>query len=390
MTSSEQAGGDHDPRDKPSMQRTSRDREQLRLALQTWIAGKLPAGADPQIAELSSSTATGMSSETVLFPVVWTDRASGEKRTEQLVCRIAPHPDDVPVFPTYDMKGQFEVIRKVGELTDVPVPVVRWLELDPSVLGTAFFVMDRIDGIAPPDNPPYTFGGNWFTEATDEQRRKLQESTLDVLVELHAIPDAEREFDFLFTPEETAAGPTPLHRKVARTRRWYDWTVAASGAPSPLVESAFEWLYANWPADLTETVLSWGDSRVGNVLYEDFEPAAVLDWEMAAVCPREVDLGWSIYAHRIFQDMSGVFGIEGLPTFLDKDEVAAYYAAQTGYVPRHLDWFITYSALQYAIVFLRTGARSVRFGEREAPGHVDELIINREPLEKMMAGTYWD
>jgi aminoglycoside phosphotransferase (APT) family kinase protein len=378
---------DHDPRDSATIQRTSRDPEQLRLALQNWLAGKLPAGAHPQICELSTSSATGMSSETVLFPVVWQD--GQETRTEDLVCRIAPDPADVPVFPTYDMKGQFETIRKVGQLTSVPVPHVRWLELDTSVLGSPFFVMDRVDGVAPPDSPPYTFGDNWLCDASDEQRQALQERTLDVIVALHAIPNAEQEFGFLFSPEEIAAGPTPLHRKVARTRHWYDWTVQHSGVPSPLVEQAFGWLEANWPKRVGETVLSWGDSRVGNVLYRDFAPVAVLDWEMAAVCPREVDLGWSIYAHRIFQDMSSVFGAPGMPAFLDRDEVAAYYAEQTGYTPRDLDWYITFSAVQYAIVFLRTGARSVRFGERDMPDDVDELIFNREPLQEMLDGTYW-
>jgi aminoglycoside phosphotransferase (APT) family kinase protein len=378
---------DHDPRDSAAIQRTSRDLEQLRLALQSWLAGRLPAGAQPHIGKLSTSSATGMSSETVLFPVVW--QAGATVRTEDLVCRIAPAAADVPVFPTYDMQGQFEAIRKVGQLTSVPVPTVRWLELDAGVLGSPFFVMDRVDGVAPPDSPPYTFGANWLADATDEQRRMLQERTLDVIIDLHAIPNAEQEFGFLFTPQELAAGPTPLHRKVARTRHWYDWTVEHSGVPSPLVERSFGWLEENWPEAVGETVLSWGDSRVGNVLYRDFAPVAVLDWEMAAVCPREVDLGWSIYAHRIFQDMASVFGVPGLPTFLDRDEVAAYYARRTGYTPRELDWYITFSAIQYAIVFLRTGARSVRFGEREMPDDVDELIFNREPLEKMLAGTYW-
>jgi aminoglycoside phosphotransferase (APT) family kinase protein len=374
---------DHDPRDSATIQRTSRDLEQLRLALQAWLARKLPAGAQPHIAKLSTSSATGMSSETVLFPVGWQD---GEKiRTEDLVCRIAPDAADVPVFPTYDMQGQFEAIRKVGQLTSVPVPNVRWLELDAGVLGSPFFVMDRVDGVAPPDSPPYTFGGNWLADASDEDRRRLQERTLDVIIALHAIPDAEREFGFLFTAQEVAAGPTPLHRKVARTRHWYDWTVEHSGVPSPLVERGFRWLEENWPTEVGETVLSWGDSRIGNVLYRDFTPVAVLDWEMAAVCPREVDLGWSIYAHRIFQDMSEAFGVPGLPSFLDADEVAAYYARKAGYTPRDLDWYIVFSAIQYAIVFLRTGARSVRFGEREMPDDVDELIFNREPLQEMLA-----
>ena len=37
----------------------------------------------------------------------------------------------------------------------------------------------------------------------------------------------------------------------------------------------------------------------------------------------------------------------------------------TGHAPRDLDWYATYAALQYAIVFLRTGARAVHFGEIE-------------------------
>jgi aminoglycoside phosphotransferase (APT) family kinase protein len=370
-----------------SLLRTSRDRDELRSLLQTWLATKLPSGANPQVPALSSSSATGMSSETVLFAATWTD--GDLTRIEDLVVRIAPHPDDVPVFPSYDMKGQFEVIRMVGELTSVPVPVVRWLELDTSVLGTPFFVMDRISGSAPPDNPPYTFGGNWLSDATDEQRRKMQEATIEVIAQLHAIDKPEERFDYLFTPEETAAGDTPLRRKVARTRAWYDWTVADSGVRSPLVERGFAWLEDNWPADPGPTVLSWGDSRVGNVMYEDFTPVAVLDWEMAALSPREIDLGWLIYAHRIFQDMSDVFQVPGVPTFLDKDEVAAYYEKLTGHTPRHLDFYITYSAIQYAIVFLRTGARSAHFGEIVLPADVDDLLHNREPIERMLAGIYW-
>ncbi len=369
------------------IRRSSRDHEQLRRALQGWLARQLPAGADPAIPALTTSAATGMSSETVLFPATWTG-PGGEVRTEDLVCRIAPHPRDVPVFPSYDMRGQFEAIRQVAELTSVPVPTVRWLEEDTSLIGTSFFLMDRIDGSAPSDNPPYTFGDNWVADAAPEQRRTMERATIDVLAELHDIADAEERFGFLFTPAEMAAGPTPLHRKLARTRAWYDWTVS-SGVRSPLVERGFAWLEEHWPDDPGPTVLSWGDSRVGNILFRDFRPVAVLDWEMAAVCPREIDLGWLIYAHCIFQDMSTVFELPGLPDFLRRDEVAAYYESRTGHTPRDLDFYTAYAALQYAIVFLRTGSRSVHFGQMPMPEDPDELIFNREPLERMLAGTYW-
>ena len=57
--------------------------------------------------------------------------------------------------------------------------------------------------------------------------------------------------------------------------------------------------------------MSWGDSRIGNILYRDFVPAAVLDWEMAGLGPRELDLAWLVYSHRVFQDIAGSMGLPG-------------------------------------------------------------------------------
>ena len=42
-------------------------------------------------------------------------------------------------------------MKLAGELTDVPVPVVRWLEPTGEVLGRPFFLMDHVDGVVPPD-----------------------------------------------------------------------------------------------------------------------------------------------------------------------------------------------------------------------------------------------
>src|SRR4051794_4062906 len=106
------------------MHRSSRDPQQLRPRLEGWLSGLLPAGAEPKIPELEATSANGMSSETVLFTAAWTEGDRG--REEQLVARIAPDPSDVPVFPTYDLERQFEVLRLVGELSDVPVPKVWW------------------------------------------------------------------------------------------------------------------------------------------------------------------------------------------------------------------------------------------------------------------------
>jgi aminoglycoside phosphotransferase (APT) family kinase protein len=117
---------------------------------------------------------------------------------------------------------------------------------------------------------------------------------------------------------------------------------------------------------------------------------AVLDWEMAALGPRELDVAWLIYGHRIFEDIAGSMDLPGMPDFLRPDDVAGTYESLTGHTPRDLEFYGTYAALQYGIVFLRTGHRQVHFGEVDEPDDIDDLVMNREPLERMLAGSYWN
>lgn len=369
--------------------RSSRDPEQIRAGLESWLATKLPDGAQPTVGEITGTSATGMSSETLLFDAAWTTGSAttsgnneGQRRTARLVARLAPSLADVPVFPVYDLERQFRMIRTVGQMTDVPVPETWWVETDPGVLGTPFFVMGRIDGEAPPDVMPYNFGDSWLYDASEEDQRRLQDATVDILVSLHSIGDAPKRFDFLAFDNE---GDTPLRRHVAHTRAWYDWT-KADGLASPLIERAFVWLGDNWPADQSETVLAWGDSRIGNVLYRDFEPVAVLDWEMAALGPRELDIAWLIYAHEVFEHLAAGFGAPGMPGFLRESDVVQTYASRSSYEPRDLGFYRAYAAIQYAIVFLRTGFRGVRFGEREMPADIEEFLYNRAHLEELIGG----
>ena len=365
------------------LQRSSRDPEGLRQRLEAWLATRLPAGAGPAIGPLAGTAANGMSSETLLFDAEWTHH--GARRSERLVARVAPDPHDVPVFPRYDLDRQYEAMRLVDRLTTVPVPAVWWSEPDPAPLGMPFFVMGQVDGRVPSDVPPYNFGDSWLSDASAADRRCLQDATVGVLAELHAVDRPTERFAFLALD---APGDTPLRRRVAHTRDWYAFAVGELGRPSPLIERGFAWLEDHWPAHEGPAVLSWGDARIGNVIYDGFVPAAVLDWEMAALAPQEIDVTWLIYGHRLFEDIAGSMGLPGMPGFLRSDDVASAYEALTGYTPRDLAFYGTYAALQFAIVFLRTGRRQAHFGEREMPPDVDDLILNREPLERMLADIY--
>ena len=244
-----------------------------------------------------------MSSETLVFDATWTE--DGEQRTGEYVARVAPSPDEFPVFMNYALQDQYDAMRIVGERTDVPVPTVGLFEPTGEVLGTPFFLMDRIDGVVPPDVPPYNWGDNWLADASVEDQRRLQDNTVAAIAGLHAIQDATDAFAFL--DRSAYPGETPLARNLAWVRAWYEWAIPDLG-PSPITERTLDWLEANMPdTSGTDTVLCWGDSRIGNVMYRDFAPVGVLDWEMAAIGPREMDVSLDrLRAHGVRVDHRGL------------------------------------------------------------------------------------
>lgn len=367
-------------KDVGRIQRSSRDVTTLPTVMSRWLSTQLPGGTTPEITVESGVDTNGMSSETIMLTGRWSlDGAPVEQRW---VMRVAPSDEDVPVFPIYRLDHQFEVMRLVGELTDIPVPKMRWIEHTGEVLGRPFFLMDRIDGDVPPDVMPYNFGGNWFADATAEQQRTLQDSTVEVLAALHGIPDAAATFGFL---NEKPGEDTALRRHFDRTRDWYEFAVPGVGR-SALLDRSFAWLEDNWPTDVAagDTVLCWGDSRIGNVLYRDFRPVAVLDWEMMALGPRELDVSWVIFAHRVFEELAGLAGLPGLPQVLREDDVRDTYQRLTGAELGDLHWFSVYAGVMWAIVFMRTGARRVHFGEMEKPDDPESLFYHAGLLKKLI------
>jgi aminoglycoside phosphotransferase (APT) family kinase protein len=211
----------------------------------------------------------------------------------------------------------------------------------------------------------------------------MQRRTLEVLRKLHEITPANSDLAFLARAEH---GNTALEQQIGHERWYYDW--ARDGESYPLIDAAFAWLDAHWPAE-GETVLNWGDARVGNILYRDFTPIAVLDWEMATVGPREVDLAWMIFLHEFFHDMAVGFGLPGMGDFMQRGAVIAEYEELTGHTVRNLDWFEVFAALRFAIVSIRTSKRGIAYGVMDAPNEPDDLIMFRGLLEKMLDGSYW-
>ncbi|MGH4030472.1 phosphotransferase family protein [Actinomycetota bacterium Odt1-20B] len=359
----------------PRPRTTTRDPEELARHLTAWLAARLPGA---KAVNVSVPESNGMSSETLLF-----DIEHPEPPVRACALRLAADPAAYTIFPVYDLPRQYRTMRLVADRTDLPVPRVLWLEEDPGPLGAPFFVMERVEGRVPPDVMPYTYEGNWLYEASDAEREHLETASVRLIAHLHdQVPPAEAEFLSL------EGDGSPLRRHVEAQRAYYAWVVDKLPR-SPLIERAFARLEELWPKDEGAAVLNWGDARIGNVIYDGFDPAAVLDWEMAALAPREVDLGWTVYLHRFFQDLTVSFGQPGLPGFLRRDRIEGRYASLTGHTPQDMDFYTLYAALRHGVVMLRVAYRQVHFGEAAVPEDPDTLILHHASLEAMVQGSYW-
>lgn len=367
---------------RQSLTVNERDLDELADRLSQWLGVQTGASTAPRISEVSKPASGGMSSTTILFDAEWT--VGGVTERGSFVARMAPEDGAFPVFPVYDLPLQYAVMSGVAARSKVAVPPLRWLETDESVLGTPFLVMERVDGQAPSDNPPYVFFG-WVFDATPEQRRQITDATVEIIAAVHDIPDAATAF-----PQLDGAG-SALRRHFQAQRDWYAWALTDDGVRIPLIERSFDWLEAHWPAEDGPEVLNWGDARPGNILFDGFTPAAVLDWEMATLGPRELDLGWVIFIHRFFQDIATRFDQPGLADFLRRDDIVDKYTEVTGHTPRDLDFFIVYAALRHAIVMARIKRRMIHFGEDTVPAELDDYVMHRTSLEALLDGTYqWD
>jgi aminoglycoside phosphotransferase (APT) family kinase protein len=356
----------------------ARDLRRVRERIEAWLAGQLPAGADPEVTDLDASANNGLSAETLLFDATW--REDGVTRTESLVAKLPPNPGAMPVFPTYDFDRQVRVMRLVRQMGAVPVPSVLWLERDPSHLGTPFYVMERVDGEVPPDVPPYNVD-SWLTRASHDDQVRLQQATVQVLADLHGIERPTEVFAFL----QTGEGDTALLRHFAETRAYNEWIVSHDGVRSSVIDRTLAWLEDNWPPAEGPTVLSWGDARIGNILYRDLEPVAVIDWEMVGLATPEVDLSYFIFVHQLFEDLVTRAGHRGMPDFLRADDVVSEYARVSGYEPRHLDWHRRYAAVRVACTGARVLRRSIRASGAALPDNIDDALPHARLLEELLS-----
>ena len=105
---------------------------------------------------------------------------------------------------------------------------------------------------------------------------------------------------------------------------------------------------------------------------------------MATIGPRELDVAWIIFAHMVFQELAGLAGLPGLPDVLREDDVRTTYQRLTGAELGDLRWFYIFSGVIWCVVFMRTGARRIHFGEIERPETVEAMFYHGALLRRLI------
>lgn len=315
------------------------DTEGTRRKLESWISERW--GKAVSIPDLSIPESTGMSNVTLLFDVSWEE--DGASQSEPIVARLQPEVER-PVFPDYDLSLQYEVMQTVGEQSDIPVPILRGLETDKSLLGVQFYLMRRTDGRIPTDMPPYNMDGWMMHETTPAQREGLWHAAVDTMARFHRLDYTALGFDKLHE-----AGKTPLQQQLEYWRNYYEW--ALEGREHAICAPALEWLENHQPAD-EPTALCWGDSRLGNIIFKASLDgvAAVLDWEMAVLGNPLQDIAWFNYMDATFAEGLGMPRLEGLPSY---EDTIARWASASGFSAEHYDYYVLFAALRYGLILSR-------------------------------------
>jgi aminoglycoside phosphotransferase (APT) family kinase protein len=328
----------------------TRDPADSARRLSAWLAGVLPGAEQVTVSNVSTPGAAGLSNETLMFEASWVQ--GGEPTSARLVARVAP--SGPAVFPSYDLPREFRVMKALAEHTAVPVPRMRWLEEDVSVLGAPFIVMDRADGRIAEDDPPFTAAGWVLDELTPEQRRQMCVNSLTVLAQVHAVDWQGLGLGWL----APAGGGDPFDADLAHWTETFDW--AREGDGNPTVEAGLEWLAEHRPPESGPVVLNWGDARIGNMLFgADLAVNAVLDWEMVGVGRPEIELAWWLFMVRHHTEGIGVPLPEGI---LTREEAIEVYEQASGHPVRELDYYEVWAAVRLAILMHRAGNLMIAAG----------------------------
>lgn len=331
------------------------DPESYREALDRWLTSRMPQAAGLRVHDVDMPRATGFSNETVFFRASW--REGGTDRTQRFVARIEP--PDGGLFPVQapgcevSVEVQYRIMAAVAEAGILPMPKLIAYEGDRAVIGRPFFVMEFIEGVVPADVPRYSQAGFLVEEATPEQRERMVREGVEVMGKLAGIDWKKLGLDWL---DGKGKGAPTLADQLELYRRYA--TSELAGRDHPVLMRSLDWLDANAPE--APCGISWGDSRLGNVIWRDYRPVAVCDWEAVSLCPPEADIGWWVMFDRTsFEDL----GAARMPGFPTREEMVTIWERASGRrVGDTIDYWEIFGLMRFCAIMIKLGDRMVRAG----------------------------
>jgi len=212
----------------------------------------------------------------------------------QAVLRKQPSGEVMPSAHAIDR--EFRVLTAL-QGTAVPVPRALHYCEDRSVLGTPFYLMERLQG--------RVFHAFATPGVSAAERRAMFDAMVATMAAIHRL-------------NVVALGLADYGRPgnyfARQLKRWsQQWAVFRRGDDdNPALDQVVAWLAERVP-DSELLCLCHGDFRIGNVMFHPTEPrvVGVLDWELSTLGHPLVDLAFNSQAWRMAPDENG--GLLGLP-----------------------------------------------------------------------------
>ncbi len=217
---------------------------------------------------------------------------------------------------------------------------------DPAVLGAPFFLMDyRAGAVIGASSPP-------DLKAADKQR--IGHALVGVLARFHAVDPAAVGLDTLGRPQGFLERTVNGWMKRAH--------LAWDEAPPALASDLNAWLQSNRPGDGAVTLLH-NDYKLDNLIFDpaDWEPAAVLDWDMGTRGDPLLDLAVMLSYWTEPSDPDVMHRLRQMPTgeagYPSRSDALALYAAETGRDLSDFRFYRAFGQFRLAVVFAQLHRR---------------------------------
>lgn len=244
-------------------------------------------------------------------------------------------PPGLKIAKAHDMIREFRVLQSLEKAgySKMPHPISACEE--ESVIGAPFFIMEKVEGMIIRNRPP--------AEATPEFFRRLSQSALDVLIELHSLDLSVSGLGALGKPEGYA---------LRQVQGWSERFQKAKTSEVPAIEEAFTWLSGAIPT-ASDIAFIHNDFKYDNlVISSSGEVQAVLDWEMATVGDPLMDLGTTLayWAEAEDEDILKMFNLSYVPGNFTRKELIDYYGAKTGRDMSEMNFYYVFGLCKVATI----------------------------------------